>query len=117
MVARIHFTVDARFLRCAAITAITMVKLLASNTTVITVEKIMDGLKGNGRGQFGLFSRAYVYAISNAEKVSVSETINSHIPSFFEPIANGEAPPDHGVETACDFTSCTVHRPRERSKR
>jgi hypothetical protein len=35
----------------------TMVNELASNTTVIVVEKAMAGKMGNGRGQSGLVSR------------------------------------------------------------
>ncbi len=44
MVAIIHMTVFLRSLRCAAITAITMVSELASSTTVIVVEKIDGGI-------------------------------------------------------------------------
>ena len=43
MVAIIHMTVFLRSLRCAAITAITIVSELASSTTVIVVEKMMAG--------------------------------------------------------------------------
>ncbi len=57
MVATIHMTVFLRSLRCAAITAITMVRELASSTTVIVVEKAMAGKIGNGRGQSGFVSR------------------------------------------------------------
>src|SRR5712692_3934663 len=54
---------------------------------------------------------------SSTEKVSESDTMNSHIPSFFEPMAKGEAPPPHSeAADASSFESCTVHRPRYRSK-
>src|SRR5580704_11908128 len=42
--------------------------------------------------------------------------MNSHMPNFLEPIAKGLRPPAHGEEIASDFTSCTVHRPRKRSR-
>jgi hypothetical protein len=44
-------------LRCAAITARTMVSELASRMTVIVVEKAIAGKMGNGRGQSGFVSR------------------------------------------------------------
>src|SRR3984893_5424452 len=116
MVATIHITAFLRSLRCAAITAITIVNELASSTTVIVVEKMMAGLMGNGCGQSGVVSGESLYVISKIDNVSVSETINSHIPNLLEPIANGVSPPDQGeLSVESVFTSCTVHRPRVRS--
>src|ERR1700735_1173682 len=55
--------------------------------------------------------------MSRAEKVSESETIKSHIPSFLELIAKGEAPPDQRDSTIPSYSaSLTFHRPRRRSK-
>ena len=51
MVPRIHFTAVPRRPRAAAATAMTMVKLLKRSTTVMIVEKMMEGENGNGRGQ------------------------------------------------------------------
>src|SRR5207244_7700568 len=53
IVARIQDTAFPRSPRLAADTAMTMVKLLASSTTVIIVEKRMAGEKGKGKGQSG----------------------------------------------------------------
>jgi len=75
------------------------------------------GQISNGRGQSGFDSRTYAYATSSAENVSESETMKSHIPSFFELIAKGDAPPDHGVERMPSGSKwLTSHRPSSRSK-
>lgn len=34
--------------------------------------------------------------------VSESDAMNSHMPSFFEPMANGERPPAQASAPACD---------------
>jgi len=60
-----------------------MATLLESNTKVITVALAILGVS-KGRGQAVAASRKYPYAKITAEKVMASETINNHIPSFFE---------------------------------
>jgi hypothetical protein len=58
MVAKIHLRAIL-FLPClAADTAKTIVKLLDSRTSVITVEKTILGLNGNGVGHWTLLKRA-----------------------------------------------------------
>src|SRR5579863_3677182 len=90
-------------------TAITMVKLLESRQNVITLEKTMLGEKWKGLGHSGVASRTYVYATNNAENVSASEIMNSHIPNFLEPIAYGDPPPcqtdSMGTASASDIRS------------
>src|SRR6202041_4115705 len=55
--------------------------------------------------------------MSRAENVSESEIMNSHIPNFFELMANFDAPPDHGDSTMpSNSVSLTLHLPRERSR-
>src|SRR5512146_151766 len=87
MVARIHPPAALRLPWFIAWTAMTMVRLLESRQNVITVEKMMLGVKSNGFGQSGFDTRLYVYANSSAENVSESEMMNSHIPNFFEFVA------------------------------
>jgi hypothetical protein len=58
MVAKIHLRALLFLPRLAAATANTIVKLLDRRTSVITVEKMMLGLNGNGVGQATLETRA-----------------------------------------------------------
>src|ERR1035437_474248 len=115
MVASSQRAAAARFPRFIAWTAITMVRLLVSSAKVITLEKIMLGEKWNGVGQFGLETREYVYANIMAENVSESETMNSHIPTFFELVRYGVRPPPQSepvaaVVTWVDIPSLTPKR-------
>ena len=51
--------------------------------------------------------------MSRAENVSESEMMNSHMPNFFELMAKGDAPPDHGDSTMpSNSVSLTLHLPR-----
>src|SRR5580704_3002809 len=88
-----------------ACTAITIVRLLESRQKVMNVEKIILGEKWNSIGQLGVARRRYVYAISRAEKVSVSEMRNSHIPNFFEFAAYGDTPPFQTDSVVAMFAS------------
>ena len=80
-VATIHLRAAEIFFRDEAETAITIVKLDDSSTRVITDEKTMLGENLNGVGHT-FAERTYAYPISNAENVSESDMINSHMPSL-----------------------------------
>src|ERR1700733_12539613 len=85
---------------------------------VISEDFAIAGQISKGRGQSGFDSRTYAYATSRAENVSESEIMKNHTPNFFELIAKGDAPPDHGVDRRPSGSKwLTSHRPRSRSKK
>src|SRR5882762_9816733 len=75
---------------CAASTAAMTVRLLVSNTTVITMPLAIEGQNAKGCVQSGFATRTYPYANSSAANVAASATMNIQMPSLRDGTANGE---------------------------